>query len=170
MIGLSLLLGGCGVYSFTGATVSPDIKTISVKTFVNVAGQGPTRLSQNFTESLRDFYLKNTNLTLVRDNGDLQVEGNIVGYDLTPVAAQNSNVVGTNQPTTTGAQTKLTIRVKTKFTNTKDKTQNFDQEFSFYDFFEQSKALSTVENDGVTLENIQNQIILDIFNKSLANW
>ena len=167
---LSIWLSGCGIYSFTGANVSPDIKTISVKNFINTAGQGPATLSQTFTESLRDFFLKNTNLTLVKDNGDLQMEGVITSYGITPLAAQNQNVQGTNQTTTTAAKTRLTIKVKAKFTNTKDKTQDFDQEFSFYSDYDQSQTLTNVENDGTTLSTIESQIILDIFNKSLANW
>ena len=93
------------------------------------------------------------------------MEGTITQYALTPIAP-------TGSPGGTGveraAQTRLTIGIKVKFTNLKDKEQNFDQQFSFYADFDQSKSFATVERE--LIETISDQIILDIFNKSVANW
>ena len=74
-----LFVSGCGVYSFTGTSISPDVKTISVQNFVNETGLGPTRLSQTFTEKLKEYFLQNSNLKLVKYDGDLQLEGSIIG-------------------------------------------------------------------------------------------
>src|SRR5690606_2004386 len=79
-----VISGGCGVYSFTGANISPTIQTISIDQFYDDAGEGPASLSQNFTDELRDYFLQNTNLTLVPENGDLHFEGSIVSYRLSP--------------------------------------------------------------------------------------
>jgi hypothetical protein len=156
-------LNSCGIYSFTGTSISPDIKTISIRNYSNETGLGPARLSQNFTEKLKEYFLQNSNLKLVKSDGDLQLEGTIVGYSLGPVGAQQ----GTNQ-FQTGQQNRLTIRVRTKFTNTKDESLNYEKEFSFYDDFTLNQSLSTVENQKV--ETITDQIVLDIFNASVANW
>jgi hypothetical protein len=156
-------LNSCGIYSFTGASISPDVKTISIRNYTNETGLGPARLSQNFTEKLKEYFLQNSNLKLVKSDGDLQLEGTIVGYALGPVGAQQ----GSNQ-FQTGQQNRLTIRVKTKFTNTKDESLNYEKEFSFYDDFTLNQTLSTVENQKV--ETITDQIVLDIFNASVANW
>lgn len=157
-----LFITGCGVYSFTGTSISPEVKTISVQNFVNETGLGPTRLSQNFTEKLKEYFLQNSNLKLVKYDGDLQLEGSIIGYALAPVGAQS--VSGAQL----GQQNRLQITVKTKFINTKDESQNYTKDFSFYDDFPINQTLSAVESQKV--ETITDQIVLDIFNASVANW
>jgi len=159
------LLIGCGVYSFTGTSISPDIKTISIKNYANETGLGPSRLSQNFTEKLKEYFLQNTNLKLVKSDGDLQLEGSIISYSLGPVGAQQV----TGQITTqTGQQNRLAIKIKTKFTNTKDESVNFEKDFSHYEDFPVGQSLSAVENDKV--EIVTERIIFDTFNASVANW
>lgn len=159
---ISFLLNSCGIYSFTGASVSPDTKTISILNFDDRSASGPTFLAQAFSEKAREYFQRNTSLALVTREGDLNLEGSITQYNLTPVAP----VAG--QGVEQAAQTRLTIGVKVKFTNSKDSKQNFEQVFSFFQDFEQGKSFASVEKD--LIENISDQIILDIFNKSLANW
>ena len=159
---LPVLLSGCGIYSFTGASVSPDTKTISILNFDDRSASGPTILAQTFTEKAREYFQRNSSLSLVNREGDLNLEGSITQYNLSPVAPVGS------QGVERAAQTRLTIGVKVKFTNSKNKEQNFDQAFSFYQDFDQGKSFSAVEKE--LIESISDQIILDIFNKSLANW
>lgn len=158
-----LLFTSCGIYSFTGTNISPDIKTVSIQNYTNETGLGPTRLSLAFTEKLKEYFLQNSNLKLVKSNGDIQLEGAIVGYQLAPVGAQQSTI-----SFQTGQQNRLTIRVKTKFVNTVDEDANFEKEFSFYNDFPTNQSLSAVESEKV--ETISEQIVLDIFNATLANW
>src|SRR5690606_5182773 len=82
------ILGGCGIYSFTGANISPTIQTITIDRFYDDAGEGPASLSQNFTVKLRDYFFQNTNLSLVQVKCDLQFVESIVGYRFTSVAPQ----------------------------------------------------------------------------------
>ncbi|MBU2913361.1 LptE family protein [Reichenbachiella agariperforans] len=166
-----LLLGctlstSCGVYSFTGASISADVKTISIPTFYNNAPLGPSNMSITFTESVRDYFLQNTNLVLVDNDGDLQLEGAISNYTLTPVAVtaaqDDSNIDLTSL-------TRITIYVDAVYVNTKDDTYDFDKTFSFFiDFDQNAQDLSANEEEFV--EEIFDQIILDIFNSSVANW
>ncbi len=158
---------GCGIYSFTGASISPDIETISIQYFYNDAGNGPPSLAQTFTESIRDYYQQNTSLRLVENNGDLQIEGSITGYDVTPIAVTSSG--NPNEADIAGGS-RLTIRVKATYINTKDETFNFDSKtFSFYDDFNSETTQLTAVEDQL-IETITDQIIIDIFNASVANW
>ena len=86
-----IFISGCGVYSFTGASISSDVKTISIQTFYNNAPLGPSNMSVLFTESIKDYYQQNTSLELVDNNGDLQIDGFISNYTITPVAANQGN-------------------------------------------------------------------------------
>ena len=158
-------LSSCGVYSFTGAKLSPGVETIVVENFNNNAAGGPPNMSRTLTEKMKEYYQQNSALKIANTDGDLRLEGTIVGYTLTPEAPIAST--SPNEPDR-AALNRLTIRVKARYTNTKDDTQNFDQEFSFFKNFPQEQSLSDVENQIVPI--ILDQIVLDIFSKSLANW
>lgn len=158
-----LLTGGCGVYSFTGASVSPDTRTITIPTFTDRSANSPPYLAQTFSEKTREYFLRNTSLNLSPAEGDLRLEATITQYSLSPVAPS-----GTGTGLERAAQTRLTIGVRVKFTNARNKEQNFDQVFSFFQDFSQSQSFSGVEKE--LTETISDQIILDVFNKSVANW
>ena len=164
--GVLSLLVSCGIYSFTGASISTDIKTISIQTFYNNAPLGPSNMSVVFTEKIKDYYQQNTSLTIVDDEGDLQLEGAIVNYTLTPVAPAASQ--GDNQIDFTSL-TRLTITVSATYVNTQDDQFDFDRNFSFFiDFDQTTQDLTANEDDFV--DEIFDQIVLDIFNSSVANW
>ena len=154
---------GCGVYSFTGASISPDVKTISIQTFYNNAPLGPSNMSVTFTESIKDYYQQNTSLELVDNNGDLQLDGFISNYTITPVAANTGS-----QGQDFSALSRITITVSATYFNQKDPTFDFDKSFSFFRDYETDIDLGSNEEQFV--EEIFDQIILDIFNESVANW
>lgn len=159
-------LGGCGIYSFTGANIAPSIQTISIDQFYDDTGEGPANLSINFTDQLRDYFLQNTNLGLVQENGDLHFEGSIVSYRLTPVAP---TAVGNETRTDEAGLMRLTITVKAVYINSQDDTFNFDKSFSFYDDYDpRTTSLSAAEDQ--LIEVIFEQVVYDIFNASVANW
>jgi hypothetical protein len=156
---LSLVLSACGLYSFSGTNISPDVKSISVQNFNDRSGTGPASLSQNFSEKLRDYYQRNTQLKIVKTKGDLQVSGAITGYALSPVAPTGNQV---------SAQTRLTITVSVKYVNELNEGDNFERSFSFFKDFPQATSLQTVESQ--LISEISDQLILDIFNATVANW
>lgn len=160
-------LFGCGVYSFTGASISPDIKTISINNFFNNSPLGPSNMSVLFTEKLKDYFQRNTSLTLVEEDADLVLEGTIEDFSLTPVAPTAEG--GRNSQYFSGL-TRLTLRVNASYFNKQDDQFNYDNKsFSFYkDFNQNTEELSSNEQEFV--EEIFDQIILDIFNSSVANW
>ena len=155
---------GCGIYTFTGSTLSTDVKTMSIQTFYNNALLGPSNMSVTFTESIKDYFQQNTGLILVDSEGDIQLEGYIESFTLTPVAATASSN-GQNLAN----QSRITINISATYTNTIDPTFDFDKRFSnFRDFDQATTDLSQVEEQLV--EEIFEQIIIDIFNSSVANW
>ncbi len=170
-LGLAIILAqSCGIYSFTGSNISPDIKTIAIKNFINVSGNGPAQLSQNFSERMRDFFQKNTNLQVVKNNGDIEFEGTISEYRLVPVSAQNSS---NPNVAPVAPLMRLRIVVKAKFTNRINEKENFEQEIAGpanLDF-PSNRTLSQYESSSQSdIDENLDAIILDIFNKSLANW
>lgn len=159
-------LSGCGVYSFSGASISPTVKTISIQTFYNNAPLGPSNMSALFTESIKDYYQQNTSLTLVDDNGDLQLDGYIADYTITPVSATSS---GDNASADFANVSRITVTVFVSYLNVQDDEFDFERKFSFFvDFDQNNTDLSANEQQFV--EEIFDQIILDIFNASVANW
>jgi len=150
---------GCKVYSFTGASIAPDVKTVDVKFFTNVAPLSPPNLQQVLTEALKDKLNSQTSLTLVRNGGDLHFEAQITNYSTTPIAIQGNE---------TASQNRLTITLSVKFTNAKDDRQDFEKTFSRFTDFDSKSNLTTVEN--ALIDEIKEQLIQDIFNASIANW
>lgn len=123
-------------------------------------------MSQLLTEGIKDYYQQNTSLSLIDNDGDLQLDGSIDSYTLSPVAPTAS---GDPSGIDFSALTRITINVKTQYLNTKDDTFNFDRRFSFFRDFDQTTTdLSANEEAFVT--EIFEQIIIDIFNASVANW
>ncbi len=122
-------------------------------------------MSQTFSDKMRDYFQQNTNLALVQENGELQFEGTVVGYRLSPVAPVSS---GDPNVGDVAALTRLTITVQVSYLNITDDEFDFDRNFSFYADYKNDLALTTVEDR--LIEEIFNPIILDIFNSSVANW
>ena len=157
---LSLVfLSACGFYSFTGASISPDVKTVSIQYFPNRAATIEPTLSQVFTEQLKDYFLEQTNLNFETELGDLNFSGEIIKYEVKPIAIQANEQA---------AQNRLTIAVKVKFENTKDDTKNFEQKFSRYADYDSEQSLAEAED--VLIQQITNELAEDIFNKAVVNW
>jgi hypothetical protein len=156
---LALQATGCGVYSFTGASIAPEVKTVSVAFFPNRASLVQPSLSQTFTEKLRDKFVSQTNLTLLERGGDLTFDGNITDYNTQPIAIQGNEQAALNR---------LTISVKVKFENLKDPKQNFESSFTRYADYDSRQELSSVEQD--LINEICNQLVDDIFNRAVINW
>ena len=159
-----IFVSGCGVYSFTGASIAQDVKTISIQTFYNNAPLGPSNMSVLFTEKIKDYYQQNTSLEIVDNNGDLQIDGFISNYTVTPVAANQ----GVGNQGDFSALSRITITVSATYVNLKDPTFDFDKNFSFFKDFDTDIDLAS--NEELFVEEIFDQIILDIFNASVANW
>jgi hypothetical protein len=151
--------GMVSCYSFKGASLSPDLKTIQISNIRMETAGGPSNLSLTMNESLKEYFQRNSTLKITNQNPDLKIEGTSIGYDLTPQAPTSDDKAGLNR---------LTLRVQFQLTNRLDESKNFDQEFSFYQDFPQNQTLTQVEKN--LLPKLTDQIILDLFNKIAGDW
>lgn len=154
-----LFISGCGVYSFTGASIPPQAKTISVQYFVNNASFVEPTLSQSLTDALRDRFLSQTSLDLTTSDGDLQIEGSITDYSTKPIAIQGNE---------TAALNRLTISVKVKYTNLFDPAKDFESNFTRFEDYPSDQDLSQVKDQLIPI--INEALVDDIFNKAVVNW
>lgn len=155
-----LLLSGCWLYSFTGTSIQPDVKTITINFFENKAPKVNPSLSNDMTEELRTRFRRMTNLEQVDYDGDLEISGQIVGYDVSASAVAAGDVA---------AQNRLTITVKVSFENRKYPQDGFtDKSFSNYADYDSANSLDAVESSLCT--EIIDKILEDIFNATVAQW
>ncbi len=154
-----ILLTSCGIYSFTGASIPIEAKTVSVSYFTSTAANSPSSLNQTITEGLKDLFLSQTNLSLTETEGDLSFSGEITKYHIMPMAIQANETAGQNR---------LTIIIKVMYQNSYDSTQNFESNFSRYRDFNSSENLADIET--ALIEQITAEIIEDVFNKAFVNW
>jgi hypothetical protein len=155
-----LVVWSCRVsYSFTGASISPNVKTISIEYFVNQAPLIVPTLSRTLTDALKDYFTSQTNLGLVDRGGDLHIEGSIKNYNVQPVAIQGNE---------TAALNRLTITISVKFTNKTNEKQNYETTFSRYQDYQSSISLASVQD--ALIAQITEQLVQDVFNKSVVNW
>jgi hypothetical protein len=165
---LMFLTGACKVeYSFTGTTIDYNVtQTFSVDNFFNDSGGGPANMGQLFTEELKDFFQRNTQLELIRNSGDLQFSGAITRYVITPQATVSSQ--NPNTPDRAG-QMRLTIAVQVDYVNMTNEEENLSQTFSFYQDYD-PRVTSLLQVETELIETIFDNIIQDIFNTTVANW
>ena len=155
IIGVSVT--SCFKYSFTGASI--EAETIFVDFFENEATLVVPSLSQEFTESLKDKFVRETSLKFTNTDAELILEGAITNYFVQPNAFQGNETAATNR---------LSITVQVLFTNTLKEEDNFQQFFTRYADFDSSLDLAQVESQ--LIEEINEQLIDDIFNKAVVNW
>jgi hypothetical protein len=158
---LFLLIGfqSCISYSFTGASIPVDAKTISIDYIDNQAQLVVPTLSEDLTTAIRDRFTSQTSLELINRNGDLQIEGVITQYNTMPQAITGNE---------TAALNRLTIAVKIKFTNTIEPDKNYETTFSRYEDYDSSQDLASVQ-EGL-IATINEMLVDDIFNKAVVNW
>lgn len=158
-IALAIICQGCGIYSFSGASIPAEAKTVSVQYFPNHAQLVSPTLSNEFTTALRDAIMNQTPLDMVDEGGDLAFEGEISDYQTSPIAITAGQ---------TAALNRLTITVKIRFSNRFDDTKDFESTFSRYEDYPSDQDLNSVQE---TLSaTIIEALVEDIFNKALVNW
>ncbi|WP_243409460.1 LptE family protein [Pontibacter virosus] len=159
---IALCCNACGIYSFSGVNVDPSIRTISIQTFENSAGEGPSNLTQVVTNSFKNYYQRNTNLTVLQRDGDLQLEGQIVTFTLTPNAVQREGNV--DQATLN----RLTLGVQIRFTNTTNPEKDFDQQFTITEEFPPTVDITNIPP--AAIDRMTERLVADVFNKTVADW
>lgn len=156
----AVLLYGCKVnYSLSGASISPDVKSVSIPFIPNNATLVTPTLSPLLTNALQDRFERQTNLVQLPENGDLNFEGEITGYTSTPTAVTADQYAVKNR---------LTVTVKITFTNRVQPEYNYTKTFSQFLDYDNNLMLQTVEPQ--LLPEIIEALVEDIFNAAVANW
>ncbi|MFN8278498.1 MAG: LPS assembly lipoprotein LptE [Chitinophagales bacterium] len=155
------MLGACKIYSFTGANIPADIKTVTIDLFQNRANNGPANIGQLITEKLKNKMVTEANLRQVNFDGDLVFKGNVVGYTFSSQAPTAQVQSGVNR---------LTITVLVTFQNNRYPAESWKQPetFSRYAEVNGSENLSAVETR--LIDEINKQLVDDIFTKALVKW
>lgn len=158
---LTLLTGCIPSYKLNGSAINYDIyKTIDVGEFPIRASLVYPPLQQTFENALLDAITRQTRLQEVDSNNtDLKMTGEITGYSLSPQA------VGSDAYAT---QTRLTITVRVKYTDSKNPANDIDQTFSAYRDFSSSVMLTDVQDE--LCNEISKELVDLIFNATLGNW
>lgn len=147
-------------YKFNGSSIDyTKIRTITITDFPNRAMLVYPPLATNFTEALKDRFSQRTRLVSVPRNGDLQIEGEIVGYDLIQAAVSAAGQ---------SMDTKLQITVNVRFTNTVNSSESFEERFSAFQVFSNTLTINQVQDELNRL--IIDELIDVIFNRTVANW
>jgi len=155
------IMCSCNVkYSLTGASISPETKTFQVNYFQNNSTLIEPGIEREFTNKLIDLLINQTSLDLVKSNGDLTYEGEIVEYRISPTTATANN---------TAAQNRLTVGVNIRFYDKNDSEADFEKRFSFYYDYPGSSQLIGSQKD-TAIDEIFERITQDVFNASLAKW
>ena len=160
-ITVSATLSGCGIYTFSGTSLQPDIKTILVANLENRAMQINPTLAANLTQAVQDKYRRLTKLEMVYDEADLEVSGYITGYEVTPTAVTADEIASRNR---------LTITVRIIYKNNKYPDEAFPEGRSFaaYQDYDSTNSLDSVQD--VLCQQIIETLVEDIFTATVAEW
>ena len=153
------IVSSCWIYSFSGSSIQPDVKPVTINYFEYKALRVNPSLSNDLTEGLKDKFRKMTRLTQVDEDGDLEITGEVSGYDVRAQAVTAQEVA---------AQNRLTVSVKISFMNRKYPEEDFEKSFSAYADYDSNNSLDAVE--ATLCEEIVEKLCEDILNATVANW
>ena len=156
-----LMLTSCSIsFKMNGANINyQTTHSISIADFPNNAAMVNPSLSNNLSEAIRDLFSRQTRLQILRKGGDLELEGAIVGYDLTQGAISVDSYA---------SESKLTIRVQVHFTNNVNPEDSFDKVYSGWRTFDANLMLSDVQDELCNI--IVTEIAESIYNDTVAKW
>ena len=165
MLLLLLLQQGCCIYTFLGASLPPEIKTISLR-FQSDVALGPPNLAEKLKYQLGDVLAQRTSLRQVHTKGDLQLEGAIKKYTYVSIAPTQSRQGGQGYQ---ASVERLTIEVELTYINTYDEESSFSKK-TFSQFADMPAQASRSNEEPRLIGSIFAQLIEDIFNETVNNW
>ena len=105
-------------------------------------------------------FIQPTSLRLVDSGGDLEISGEIIGYNQYNEAVDASGY---------SSKVKLTLTVKVSYVNNTNHEEDFtDQQFSAFQTYDSSQLLTSVQDGLITV--MVKDIAEQIFNSTVANW
>jgi hypothetical protein len=160
LLAVAMVVSSCSVsYSFSGTSIQPDVNTITINFIEYRALRVNPSLSNELTEAIRNQFRRMTRLEQVEHDGDMEISGEITGYDISAAAVTADEVAARN---------KLTVTVKITFTDKKHPEEDFDKSFSAFSEYDSTNTLDAVESS--LCQEIIEKLVEDIFNASVAQW
>jgi len=155
------LLSSCKIgFSFSESAIDyTKVSSVSIKDFPNVASYVYAPLAPQFTELLKDKYTRQTKLRVLSDGGDLDLEGEITGHEITSLTVTDGSYA---------SQTRVTISVRVRFTNKTNAEEDFERTFRAQQEFSNEQTIDQVQDE--LYEGIMKEIIDQIFNETVAKW
>jgi hypothetical protein len=152
---------GCSIsYKFNGANINyQTTHSISIADFPNNAAMVNPNLSPKLSEGIRDLFQRQTRLQVLNKGGDLELEGEITGYEI------SQGAIGANSYAT---ESKLTIRVTVHFTNNVYPEESFDKTYSASQTFDANVLLTDIQDE--LCDIIITEIAENIYNDTVAKW
>jgi hypothetical protein len=135
------------------------LKTITIHDFKNSTAFVYPKLSQIFEQSLTNRFVEQTNLNLVMNNGDIEIEGEITKYDVKNIAV--------NDDDNFAFQAKLSIEIKVKYINHKEPNCNVEQSFLVSRMCDVNCFYNVQD---ILVHEIVNELIDMIYNATVAKW
>lgn len=157
----AVALSSCLIsYKFNGASIDyTKTQSISIADFPNNAALVNPNLSNSLSEGIRDIYSRQTRLQILRRGGDMELEGEIADYTLTPMAISADNL---------SSETKLTIILKVRFTNNKAPEESFEKTYTAFQTFDSSRLLTDVQDE--LCATMITELAESIYNDTVARW
>lgn len=140
---------------------------MEIRDFMNQASLNYPPLVIRFNEHLKDVYTRNTKLSFVEAGGDLELEGEIVRYDLTPLSVKevsNENIGSQMR----AAETRLTMSVRIRYRNNVQEGKDKEETITAYRDFSNDKMLDDVQDQ--LIKELTEEIADQIFNATLSDW
>ena len=158
-IPLLLIISSCGFYTFSGASISAEIKNIKIGYFINEAENFKVNLDRDITQKLTDFIIEQTDLSVNNNNYEIEINGKIISYDISPISISSNDFANQNR---------LSISVNIDFKNYINDKENYNQKFTRYVDYKSDQNLEEIESE--LTDQILEEICIDIFNKTFVNW
>ncbi len=158
-IPLLFIINSCGFYTFSGASISAEIKNIKIGYFINEAENFKVNLDRDITQKLTDFIIEQTDLSVNNNNYEIEINGKIISYDISPISISSNDFANQNR---------LSISVNIDFKNYVNEKENYNQKFTRYVDYKSDQNLEEIESE--LTDQILEEICIDIFNKTFVNW
>ena len=158
-IPLLFIISSCGFYTFSGASISAEIKNIKIGYFINEAENFKINLDRDITQKLTDFIIEQTDLSVNNNNYEIEINGKIISYDISPISISSNDFANQNR---------LSISVNIDFKNYINEKENYNQKFTRYVDYKSDQNLEEIESE--LTDQILEEICIDIFNKTFVDW
>lgn len=155
-----VLLAGCGVYSFSGATIPDRLQTVAIPIAEDRSAGGPPGLDRLLTDALVDRFVDRSRLSLETDEAeaDAVVRATIERYAIAPVAVTDQNVAALNRVS-------LAVRVVVE-----DRVENAELLARTFTATEDFAPAAGLQGEADASATALEQIARDAFTAATSDW